>query len=226
MLYHVHTCIAIFFHISYNPVSTHSINQNNYYKLCFTKTVETLWLTKPKRISHYFWFHKMLLISHVSSRPNWYSAHAGCNQRFFVFVFVCLFFFSKIATILVIWKSSDREVTVGLLKKVSALFQSYSKTVANPLHGNFFFLSLYIALLTGVGSWLTSDIKPPDLKTAAHLWLNGIYTQPVTCSKGPKVPFAVTRHNLNIWSTFLNIWSQLFKIVDLSTSEKVWFKMV
>ena len=50
MLYHVHTCIAIFFHISYNPVSTHSINQNNYYKLCFTKTVETLWLTKPKRI--------------------------------------------------------------------------------------------------------------------------------------------------------------------------------
>ena len=42
MLYHVHTCIAIFFHISYNPVSTHSINQNNYYKLCFTKTVETL----------------------------------------------------------------------------------------------------------------------------------------------------------------------------------------
>ena len=47
------------------------------------------------------------------------------------------FFFPKIATILVIWKSSDREVTV--LKKVSALFQSYSKTVANPLHGNFFF---------------------------------------------------------------------------------------
>ena len=82
MLYHVHTCIAIFFHISYNPVSTHSINQNNYYKLCFTKTVETLWLTKPKRIFTLFWFHKMLLISHVSSRPNWYSAHAGCNQRF------------------------------------------------------------------------------------------------------------------------------------------------
>ena len=56
--------------------------------------------------------------------------------------------------------------------------------------------------------------------------MNGIYTQPVTCSKGPKVPFAVTRHNLNIWSTFLNSWSQLFKIVDLCTSEKVWFKMV
>ena len=37
MLYNVHTCIAIFFHISYNPVSTHSINQNSYYKLCFTK---------------------------------------------------------------------------------------------------------------------------------------------------------------------------------------------
>ena len=31
MLHHVHTCIAIFFHISYNSwVSTHSINQNNY----------------------------------------------------------------------------------------------------------------------------------------------------------------------------------------------------
>ena len=37
MLYNVHTCMAIFFHISYNPVSTHSINQNSYYKLCFTK---------------------------------------------------------------------------------------------------------------------------------------------------------------------------------------------
>ena len=37
MLYNVHTCIAIFFHLSYNPVSTHIINQNSYYKLCFTK---------------------------------------------------------------------------------------------------------------------------------------------------------------------------------------------
>ena len=42
------------------------------------------------------------MISHVSSRPNWYSTHAVCNKRFF-------FFFSKIATILVIWKHSDRE---------------------------------------------------------------------------------------------------------------------
>ena len=91
MLYHVHTCIAIFFHISYNSVSTHSINQINYY-ICFTKTVETLWLTKPKRISHYFWFHKMLLISHVSSRPNWYSAYAGCNQRVFFFSKNCYYF--------------------------------------------------------------------------------------------------------------------------------------
>ena len=91
MLYHVHTCIAIFFHISYNPVSTHSINQNNYYKICFTKTVETLWLTK-----HYFWFHKMLLISHVSSRPNWYSAHAGCNQRVFFSFFKNCYYFSDL----------------------------------------------------------------------------------------------------------------------------------
>ena len=34
-------------------------------------------------------------------------------------------------------------------------------------------------------------------KTAARLWLNSIhtcYTKPVTCSKGRKVPFAVTRY--------------------------------
>ena len=41
------------------------------------------------------------MISHVSSRPNWYSIHAVCNKR--------VFFFPKIATILVIWKYSDRE---------------------------------------------------------------------------------------------------------------------
>ena len=28
-----------------------------------------------------------------------------------------------------------------------------------------------------------------------RLWLNSIYAQPVTCSKGSNVPFAVTRHN-------------------------------
>ena len=83
MLYHIHTCIAIFFHISCNPVSTHSINQNNYYKLCSPKLQKLYDLPSPKEFSHYFWFHKMLLISHVSSRPNWYSAHAGCNQRGF-----------------------------------------------------------------------------------------------------------------------------------------------
>ena len=52
MLYHVHTCIAIFFHISYNPVSTYSINQNNYYKLCFTKTVETLMTYQAQKNFH------------------------------------------------------------------------------------------------------------------------------------------------------------------------------
>ena len=31
----------------------------------------------------------IVMISHVSGRPNWYSKHAVCNQRFF---FVCLFF--------------------------------------------------------------------------------------------------------------------------------------
>ena len=41
------------------------------------------------------------MISHVSSRPNWYSTHAVCNQSFFFFFLVL--FFSKIA-ILVIWK--------------------------------------------------------------------------------------------------------------------------
>ena len=39
MLYHVHTCIAIFFHISYNPVPTHSINQSNYYNYVSSKSI-------------------------------------------------------------------------------------------------------------------------------------------------------------------------------------------
>ena len=73
-----------------------------------------------KEFSHYFWFHKMLLISH-SSRPNWYSAHAGCNQKGFFFF---LFFFPKIATILVIWKSSDRETRVKI-KLFTITFQFY-----------------------------------------------------------------------------------------------------
>ena len=34
------------------------------------------------------------------------------------------------------------------------------------------------------------------LKRLLRLWLNRINTKPVTCSKGPKVPSAVTRHIL------------------------------
>ena len=65
MLYHVHTCIAIFFHISYNPVSTHSINQNNYYNFVSSKSINfrnSMTDHRPcsKEFSHNFWFHKML----------------------------------------------------------------------------------------------------------------------------------------------------------------------
>ena len=50
----------------------------------------------------------IIMISHVSSRPNGYSTHAVCNERF------VFFFFSKIATILVIWKPGDRETRVKI----------------------------------------------------------------------------------------------------------------
>ena len=38
--------------------------------------------------------------------------------------------------------------------------------------------------------------------TAAHLWLNDIYSKPATCSKGRKVPFAVTGHKYTIFIPF------------------------
>ena len=55
------------------------------------------------------------MISLVSSRPNWYSTHAVCNKSLF-------FFFSKIATILVIWKPSDRET-----REILPVFNSYQR---------------------------------------------------------------------------------------------------
>ena len=75
MLYHVHTCIAIFLHISYNSVSTHSINQNNCYNYVSSKSINcrTLWLAIPKRIFIQFLISQkcccIVMISHVSSRP-------------------------------------------------------------------------------------------------------------------------------------------------------------
>ena len=106
-LYHVDTCISVFFHLSYNPVSTHSINQNNYYvssKSIYHCLVETVWLAMPKKnihtISDFTKCCYIVMISHVSSRPNWYWTHAVCDH----------FFFSKIVIILVIQKPCDHEI--------------------------------------------------------------------------------------------------------------------
>ena len=69
-----------------------------------------------------------------------------------------------------------------------------NNTVLEPL-----ILYLYIALSIYVGSSLVSYyIEPLGLKRLLRLWLNRIDTKPVTCRKGPKVPFAVTRH-IYIW---------------------------
>ena len=72
---------------------------------CFIKihiglpTVETLWLTMhaQKNIHTISDFTKccyIAMISHVSSRPNWYWTHAVCNLCLFVCLFFvfCLFF--------------------------------------------------------------------------------------------------------------------------------------
>ena len=75
------------------------------------KTVETVWLTKPKRIFTLF------LVSHDVAVLLWLvmlvvglidiqHMQSGIKVFFFFFFF---FFFSKIATISVIWKHSDRE---------------------------------------------------------------------------------------------------------------------
>ena len=92
MLYHVHTntCIAIFFHVSYNSwVSTHSINQNNYYNYVSPKSINcrnSMTDHVQKNFHTISDFKKcccIVKISHVSSRPNWYWTHAVCNQSFF-----------------------------------------------------------------------------------------------------------------------------------------------
>ena len=62
-----------------------------------------------------------VMIIQVSSRPNWYSTHAVCDKTFF----------PKIATILVIWKSSDRETPE--LKSSSSQFTSNFMAPMGPL---------------------------------------------------------------------------------------------
>ena len=83
--------------------------------------------------------------------------------------------------------------------KASNLTQSIrNNTVLEPL-----ILYLYIN-----GSWVIAYIRYWTSwleKTAVRLWLNGIYIQPVTCRKGPKVPFAVTRHKW-FWLNNIKFW--------------------
>ena len=108
MLYHVHTCIAIFFYVSYNSVSTHSINQNNYYNYVSLKSMNcrncmTDYAQKNfHTISDFTKCCCIVMISHVSSRPNWYWTHAVCNEKVFSFVFVffknCYYNFSDLET--------------------------------------------------------------------------------------------------------------------------------
>ena len=112
MLYNVglHTCnvLPYFFTLSYYPVSTHSINRTvttNYVSpKSIDKTVETLWLTKLKRIFTLF------LISHNVAALLWlvmlvvglldiqYSTHAVCNISFFFFFFKNCYYFSDLET--------------------------------------------------------------------------------------------------------------------------------
>ena len=61
------------------------------------------------------------MISYVSSRPNWYSTHAVCNKRFF---------FPKIATILVIWKHSDRKTPSWGFACLQQLSEGVSHNIA------------------------------------------------------------------------------------------------
>ena len=72
-------------------------------------TIETVWLTMPERIFTQF------LISQNVAILSWLVMlvvglidieHAVCNKS----LFVCLFLFSNIATILVIWKPSDHKI--------------------------------------------------------------------------------------------------------------------
>ena len=71
-----------------------------------------------------------------------------------------------------------------------------NNTVLEPL-----ILKLYIALSTGLGLW-SCNLHPIISWTswlenaAASLWLNSIYSKPVTCSKGSKVPFVIAGHIL------------------------------
>ena len=66
------------------------------------------------------------MISHVSSRPNWYSTHAVCNKRFFYFIFFFknCYLFSDLETQ---WprnpelKSSSSQITGNFMAQMGPL---------------------------------------------------------------------------------------------------------
>ena len=111
MLYYVHTCIAIFFHVSYNPVSTLSINQNNYSFIKIHKLQKLYDWPCPnwEEFPHNFWFHKMLLYCHDYSCIVVGLTDIEHMQSVIKVSFLFFFSLQKIATILVIWKPSDHK---------------------------------------------------------------------------------------------------------------------
>ena len=113
--------------------------------------------------------------------------------------------------------------------RTSVPYHNLTQSIRNNTALEPLILYVYIALSTGVGSQLTSDIEPPDLKRLLHAYdwmVLNTYTQPVTRSKSPtcKVPFAVTRHicdptwaNEALWGRYQN-WH--FKFTYCSISQK------
>ena len=128
MLYYVHTCIVLFFHISYNPVSTHITNQIIHYvstkfiglytlpcRNCMTDHAQR----NNDTISCFTKFCLSVMInSHISSTTNWYWTQTVYNY-FFKFIFLIFYLFIYlfiyfliiiIIILLVIWKSCDLEI--------------------------------------------------------------------------------------------------------------------
>ena len=132
MLYHVHTFIAIYFHISFIPVSTHSINQNNYYNYVSSKSINcrnsmTDYAQKnihtiskiSQNVAVLSWL-VMLVVGLIDIEHN-----AVCNQRFFFFFF---FFFSpKIATIYYAVSNHSAE---GVRKKSQLCIRAIDRDVS------------------------------------------------------------------------------------------------
>ena len=100
-IYQVHYFVCQLDYISYNSwVSTHSINQNNSYNYVSSKSINcrnSMTADHAQKnfhtISDFTKCCCIAMISHVSSRSNWYWTHAVCNQSCVVVVVVVVVFF-------------------------------------------------------------------------------------------------------------------------------------